>query len=58
MAMCVHGQEFETCRFGCTFRSAEELRLENDKLKKEFKKQGIDPDYEAMMADLTSESPK
>ena len=55
MSMCIHGQEFETCRFGCTLRNAKELRLENDKLKKEFEKQGIDPDYEAMMADVASD---
>ena len=34
MAMCIHSQEFETCGFGCTFRNAKELRLENDKLQK------------------------
>ena len=33
MAMCIHGQEFETCRFGCTFRSKKELRLENDRFR-------------------------
>ncbi len=38
MAMCVHSGEFETCQFGCTFRSAKELRLENDQLKKKLKK--------------------
>ena len=58
MAMCIHGGEYETCRFGCTFRSDKELRLENDKLKRELKKQGINPDYEAMMSDLVPESPK
>ncbi len=87
MAMCVHSGEFETCQFGCTFRSAEELRLENDQLKKkvkkmekqkscsdrdcEFLRHGVcvaeecvwqltkaEENYEAMMADLTPESPK
>lgn len=33
MAMCIHSQEFETCSFGCTFRSAKELRLENDRFR-------------------------
>lgn len=33
MAMCVHSQEYETCSFGCTFRTVAELRLENDQLK-------------------------
>lgn len=33
MAMCIHGQEIETCRFGCTFRNAKELRLENDRFR-------------------------
>jgi len=36
--MCIHGQEYETCRFGCTFRKKEELRLENDKIQAENEK--------------------
>ncbi len=31
--MCIHSQDYETCRFGCTFRKKEELKLENDRLK-------------------------
>jgi hypothetical protein len=34
MGMCKHNQEFETCRFGCTLKDAEVLRLENDALHK------------------------
>ena len=34
MVMCQHSQDFETCRFGCTFRKKEELKVENDELKK------------------------
>ena len=37
-AMCIHGREFETCRFGCTFSSAKDLRLKYDKLQAENKK--------------------
>ena len=33
MVMCQHSQDYETCRFGCTLRKKEELRLENDQLK-------------------------
>lgn len=32
MAMCIHSQEYETCSFGCTFKKAKQLRLENDLL--------------------------
>ena len=35
--MCIHGQDFETCSFGCTFKIAEGLRLENDQLQDENK---------------------
>lgn len=38
MAMCIHGQEVETCSFGCTFRNINELKLENDKLREMIKK--------------------
>ena len=34
MSMCIHGQDFESCSFGCTLRKVPELRLENDKLRK------------------------
>ncbi len=33
MAMCIHGQEFETCSFGCTYRKAEDLLLEINRLR-------------------------
>lgn len=33
MVMCIHGQEYETCRFGCTFIDKETLRLQNDRLR-------------------------
>ena len=33
MVMCQHSQDYETCRFGCTLRKKEELRVENDQLK-------------------------
>lgn len=32
MAMCVHSQEYETCSFGCTLKTANQLRLDNDLL--------------------------
>ena len=35
--MCQHSQDYETCRFGCTLRKKEELRLENDQLKERIK---------------------
>lgn len=38
MSMCIHGQEFETCRFGCTLKEPEELRLANDKLQAELER--------------------
>ena len=37
MVMCQHSQDYETCRFGCTLRKKEELRLENDQLKERIK---------------------
>ena len=37
-ALCIHGQELETCTFGCTLRKAEDLRLALDKLKAENRK--------------------
>ena len=38
MSMCIHGQEDETCSFGCTMKTKEELRLQNDKLQAELDK--------------------
>ena len=29
--MCIHSREYETCRFGCTLRKKEELKLSLDK---------------------------
>ncbi len=36
MTMCRHSQDYETCRFGCTFKTKEELRLKVDRLQVEL----------------------
>jgi len=42
MVMCQHTQDYETCRFGCTLRKKEELRLENDQLKERIKELDVE----------------